>query len=69
MAMVKIHKAGIMDDFPMLLTVHDELDFSIPHDLEGEAKKIIEEQMVNLEGLKVPLLVDSEFGSSWGEVK
>jgi DNA polymerase I-like protein with 3'-5' exonuclease and polymerase domains len=70
MAMVAIHKAGLMEVVPMLLTVHDELDFSIEHTQEvKEAVLEIIKLMTGIPGLKVPLLVDAEFGKSWGEVQ
>lgn len=70
MAMVAIHQAGLLDAAPMLLTVHDELDFSIANTAEAqEAVEEIRRLMIGIPGLKVPLLVDAEFGPSWGEVK
>jgi len=52
----------------MLLTVHDELCFSIPDNKEQEVREIERIMTQSIEGLKVPLLVDAEFGPSWGEV-
>ena len=52
-----------------LLTVHDELDFSIPHsrvDFKREIKDIMENCVKTL---RVPLHLDVEEGNSWGEVK
>ena len=48
-----------------LLTVHDELCFSI-HSQE-QAKEITEIMETGLE-LKVPSKVDQELGDNWGEV-
>lgn len=70
MAMVAIDQAGILEELPLLLTVHDELDFSIPN--TPQAKEAVQEVircMTSIGGLRVPLLVDAEFGKSWGEVK
>jgi len=68
MAMVKLHASGLLQDIPMLLTVHDELCFSIPEGKDDEVKEIERIMTQSIEGLKVPLLVDAEFGPSWGEV-
>jgi hypothetical protein len=38
MAMVKLHASGLLQDIPMLLTVHDELCFSIPVGKDDEVK-------------------------------
>jgi DNA polymerase-1 len=68
LAMVNLQASGLLDDIPMLLTVHDELCFSIPEGKEQEVKEIERIMTQSIEGLKVPLLVDAEFGPSWGEV-
>ena len=70
-AMVDVWKSGVCDVLGApLLTVHDELDFSVPRTKQAleamqEAKRIME-QTVNL---KVPLLVDIERGPDWGNVE
>ena len=70
MAMVEIDKSGLTDAIPMLLTVHDELDFSIPDTPEAkEAVKEIVALMTGIKGIRVPLMVDMELGPSWGEAK
>jgi len=50
------------------LTVHDELDLSYHPDMEGDIKdlKFIMEQAVQL---NVPIVVDEEYGTNWGDVK
>ena len=71
MAMVKIWESGVCDVLgPPHLTVHDELDFSVPDTKEGrealeEARRIMETCIE----LRVPLVVDVELGPSWGEVQ
>ena len=69
-AMVDTYKAGVYDviGWP-LLTVHDELDNSVPRTKEGvqairEQKHIMETCVT----LRIPLIVDLEVGPSWGEV-
>ena len=68
MAMVKLQASDVLNDIPMLLTVHDELCFSIPEGKEQEVEEIERIMTQSIEGLRVPLLVDAEFGPSWGEV-
>lgn len=67
--LVECEKAGLFDVLQPHLTVHDEIDFSKPQTKEGEdaAKevKIIGETCIKL---KVPLKVDREHGTNWGEL-
>ena len=60
--MVALHKEGIV---PMI-QVHDELDISVQN--EAQAKRI-QEVMENCVEMKVPSVVDAEFGLSWGMAK
>lgn len=63
-------EAGIYNNIMLLLTVHDELDNSVPR--TKEAEEAVREQKNIMEkcvSLRVPLLVDLECGPSWGEVK
>ena len=67
-AMLKIWDAGLLDEIDIKLTIHDELDFSIPH----AKQKCLEEAihlMKNCVELQVPLKVDIEKGDSWGTAK
>ena len=61
-AMVALHENGYL---PMI-QVHDELDFSVSSEKEAKEIKEIMETCVEL---RVPSLVDSEFGKNWGEAK
>ena len=68
-AMYDIYKAGIFDVLPPHLTVHDEIDVSIPKTKEGieafiEAKNIME----NCIELKVPIIADAEVGNNWANL-
>ncbi len=59
-AMVDCYKAGYVPN----ITVHDELDFA---DIENDKQiKEISEIMVNAIKLKVPIILDVELGSNWG---
>jgi len=69
-ALVEIHEAGVLDVITLLLTVHDENDFSYPRtpagkEALGEAKHIME----TVVDLDVPLLADLEIGPDWGHVR
>jgi DNA polymerase I-like protein with 3'-5' exonuclease and polymerase domains len=66
-AMLKIHKAGLLTP---LVTVHDELDFSVPQTNEGDKmlKEIVHE-MRNCVDLDLPLQVDVESGNNWGNIE
>lgn len=71
LAMVQVWESGVCDvTGAPLLTVHDELDFSIPRTNEGqEAAKEIKHIMETCYELKVPLIADMEIGTNWGNVK
>ncbi len=62
MAMVALYEEGITP----LIQVHDELDISVSSEEQG---KKIQEIMENCVDMKVPSVVDAEFGPSWGECK
>lgn len=70
-AMVQIWESGVCDTLGApLLTVHDELDWSVPRTKAG--KEAIEEVhyiMQNCHQLRVPIIADVEHGPSWGECK
>jgi len=70
-AMVDFYRSGVMDILgPPLLTVHDELDLSVPRSKVGqeaflEAKRIMEVAI----RFKVPVIADAKLGENWGECK
>ena len=68
-AMVGIHRALRKRRLQtrMILTVHDELLFEVPHDEKDEASAIIRETMEKAHELSVPLVVDMGWGDNWGE--
>lgn len=71
-AMIDLHKKGIYDivGYP-LLTVHDELSFSLSKDIRKELIAEIKETMEDIgkKYLTVPLLVNIEKGNDWGHLK
>ena len=65
-SMVDVYKAGLL--LP-LLTVHDELNWSMPFGPEGDEIIIeIKEVMEQAIKLKIPVLADVETGINWGEL-
>lgn len=67
-AMVECDEAGIFDILFCHLTVHDELDVSIPRTKEGsEAFSEMARIMETTIPLKVPVRTDSKIGANWGE--
>ena len=69
-SMVDAWEAGIYNELTPLLTVHDEMDVSIPDTKTGrEAFKELNKIMGNAVKLKVPLTTDIEIGLNWGELK
>jgi DNA polymerase I-like protein with 3'-5' exonuclease and polymerase domains len=53
-----------------LLTVHDELDFSIPETKEGrEAAAAIKNTMESCVELSIPIIAEHSKGKDWGHVK
>jgi len=53
------------------VTVHDEINFSIPHNdpIMRQALDYVAHLMTNCVKLRIPLKVDEEDGPSWGKVK
>jgi len=57
------------NEVKMLLQVHDELLFEINNKYLEDASKKIKNIMEDVIKLKVPVIVESEFGNNWGEMK
>jgi DNA polymerase I-like protein with 3'-5' exonuclease and polymerase domains len=69
-AMVNAYEAGVFNVLPLHLTVHDELDNSIPPSTAGaEAWRELGNIMTNAISLQVPVVVDAETGPNWGQLK
>ncbi|NIU83359.1 MAG: hypothetical protein GWN64_07730 [Candidatus Thorarchaeota archaeon] len=69
-AMVEAHKAGVFDVLTPHLTVHDELDVSVPKTDEGqEALMELKNIMETCIQLRVPIVADLEVGPNWAHVK
>ena len=61
-AMLDLYEEGIIPH----ITVHDELDFSVEDSVQANKYRDIMEHCVDL---TVPLKVDVELGSNWGDIK
>jgi DNA polymerase-1 len=69
MAMLMCWKSGVFDYTGVpRLTVHDELDFSDPGGKEDGFREIIHIMQTAIP-FRVPILVESETGPNWGDVK
>ena len=51
----------------MVMQVHDELVFEVVADELEQVKTLVKQEMQNVANLKVPLLVDINWGKSWKE--
>jgi DNA polymerase-1 len=66
-SMVDSYQAGLFNVLHPHITVHDELDFSIPRTKEGrEATKELKYIMENCLKLNVPVIAELEVGPNWG---
>lgn len=52
----------------LLLQVHDELIFEVPHEEVEEVRTLVRQTMESVVELEVPLKVSVETGNSWGEM-
>ena len=69
-AMVDIYKSGILDDVHLHLTVHDELDFSIPKGEEQDDTILaLKYMMQDALTLRVPVVAEVSKGPNWGDVE
>lgn len=69
-AMKDAYEAGIYNVLKPHLTVHDELDQSMPDTKEGyEAAMELKNIMENCVKLRVPIKADMEIGNNWGELE
>lgn len=68
-AMCEAYEKGLFDVLPLHLTVHDELDFSVPKTKEGWEATMEVQQIMNKsfeDVLKVPMRACGTIGPSWG---
>lgn len=70
LSMVESYDKGLYDILDLHITVHDELDVSIPPTLEGaEAYIELKQTMEDCIQLKVPVKAEMEVGDSWGTIQ
>lgn len=68
-AMVQAYDDGIFDILPPHMTVHDELDVSVPETVVGvDAFRELHHIMESALELRVPILADPEIGTNWATV-
>jgi DNA polymerase-1 len=70
-AMIDIHRElkGGRHRAKMLLQVHDELLFEVPHEELDDLREMVRTRMEGAADLKVPLLVETGVGQNWLECK
>jgi DNA polymerase-1 len=51
----------------MIMQVHDELVFEVPHAEKDEVMAVVREEMEGVIKLSVPLRVDCAAGQNWDE--
>ena len=67
MAMIRVDKEIEGLKSKMIMQVHDELIFEVPKDELEDIKSIVLRCMELDQPLKVPLVVDVNYGPSWRE--
>jgi DNA polymerase I len=71
LAMIAVDRR-LRDEQPgarLLLTVHDELVLEVPEEQAEAVAQLVKAEMEGVADLKVPLVVDTGFGTSWYEAK
>jgi DNA polymerase-1 len=71
LAMIDLDRALTGGGFTsrMVLTVHDELVLEVPLDEREAVTEVVRETMQNVTQLRVPLVVDIGFGTTWADAK
>ena len=71
LAMIRVYDA-LKKHYPaatLLLQVHDELIVECPEEIAEQVAKLISKEMEQVSTLKVPLLAEAKWGSSWYDAK
>jgi DNA polymerase-1 len=69
MAMISIHRR-LRDEglaAKMLLQIHDELVFEFSPETQRALQELVENEMIRVMPLRVPLKVDIKVGRNWAE--
>jgi DNA polymerase-1 len=67
MAMIEAHKICIEKGYKMVFTIHDEILFYVPEDINIEEIEELEQAMVSCVDLTVPMKCDTMITRRWGE--
>jgi DNA polymerase I len=65
-ALIEVSKVCKELGFLILATVHDEILFEVPEDITEEQVKMLEDAMLGIVQLEVPMKCDTEFMYRWG---
>ena len=71
LAMIRVDRA-LADTYPqakLILQVHDELIVECPENVASEVAQLVSKEMEQIAALRVPLVADAKWGSSWFEAK
>ena len=71
LAMIRVFNA-LKEHYPeatLLLQVHDELIIECPEQIAAEVAELISREMENVASLRVPLIAEAKWGSSWYDAK
>ena len=71
LAMIRVENA-LNKEYPqaqLLLQVHDELIVECPAEIASQVAQLISREMEHVARLKVPLMAEAKWGSSWYEAK
>jgi DNA polymerase-1 len=71
LAMIRVYEA-LKANYPeanLLLQVHDELIIECPEELACQVAELISKEMEQVASLKVPLIAEAKWGSSWYDAK
>ena len=73
LAMIKVHdfvhKNHTQEEIKLLLQVHDELVIEVKEELVSKITASVREIMEKVHQLKVPLIVDVNFGDNWQDIQ
>jgi len=72
LAMIAVHQEiqkSKKQEIKMLLQVHDEIVLEVKKGMETEVSQMVEEAMMKVLKLDVPVVVDVHSGKRWGELK
>lgn len=69
LAMIDIYSALCDEGYlsKMIMTVHDEIDLSVPDEEIEAVEKLVKTKMEGVLQLQVPLLAEVSYGSNWAE--